>query len=87
MASEGKWRFNYNRRLITAIAHHGPSFSRNSRIIRASDFESGDGIADFPADTLDTLENSSLFPPSPPSALHSLSLPLSFVHPRLTYTG
>lgn len=33
--AESKWRFNYNGRLITAIAHHEPSFSRNSRIIRA----------------------------------------------------
>lgn len=56
-----KWRFNYNGRLITAIAHHEPSFSRNSRIIRARGTGRG-RIVDFPADTLDTLENSSPFP-------------------------
>jgi len=57
-----KWRFNYNGRLITAIAHHEPFSSRNSRIIRASGLK---GIVDFPADTLDTLGNSSPFSPIP----------------------
>lgn len=60
--TKSKWRFNYNGRLITAIAHHEPS-SRNSRIIRASGLRrETEGITDFPADTLDTLENPSLFP-------------------------
>lgn len=42
--AESKWRFNYNGRLITAIAHHEPSFSRNSRIIRAP----GSGCGESP---------------------------------------
>lgn len=40
--AESKWHFNYNGRLITAIAHHEPSFSRNSRIIRASGSRRGE---------------------------------------------
>lgn len=71
--AKSKWRFNYNGRLITAIAHHEPSYSRNSRIIRASGLRrENEGITDFPADILHTLENSSLFPRAlmlqPPSA-------------------
>lgn len=81
----GKWRFNYNGRLITAIAHREPSSSRNSRIIRASDFEERDEITDFPADTLDTLENSSPFLPPLSESLccFTASLPRSppaYVH-------
>lgn len=82
---KSKWRFNYNGRLITAIAHRGnePSSSRerNSRIIRASGLrrESVEGLTDFPADTLDTLENSSLFP-------RALMLQPLSLHPRLAHT-
>lgn len=60
---ENKWRFNYNGRLITAIVHHEPSFSRNS-YYSCPRLREG-GIVDFPADTLDTLENSSPFPRVP----------------------
>lgn len=78
--AKSKWRFNYNRRLITAIAHHEPSYSRNSRIIRASGLRrENEGITDFPADTLDTLENSSPFP-------RALMLQPLSLHPRLART-